>query len=666
MSIPYRQVHLDFHTSEHIPHVAKDFDKEVFAHTLKQASVDSVTCFARCHHGWLYYPSIHRPDLIHPNLENKRLLLEQIESCHAQGIAVPIYTTVQWDAYIAREHPEWLCVDENGNFINTQNVDEPHFYYTICLNSEYRTYFIQHLYDVIEVVGVENIDGFFLDILFEVDCHCPNCMKQMERLEYDVTNKTERLRYSRHMLHTFKNEIATLVRAIVPDAHIFFNSSHVGPALKESIDAYSHLELESLPSGGWGYDHFPATIRYARQLGKDVLGMTGKFHTYWGDFHSLKNQAALEYECLRMIASGAGISIGDQLHPNGVLSEGAYKLIGDLYTKVARIEPYCKEAVNQAEIAIITPEEQQMNNGGNLGIDPSLIGTVRMLEELSYQFDIIDSTMDFSKYALIIIPDHILCHDYLVKQLTQFKKNGGKLLVTGKSLANNPTMMREICGVKWEGPSTYDRSFILPNDCIGKGLYQEEYVMYDKGYRVEEKEAEVCMHTVNPYFNREGDTYCSHQHAPSSKEIGPPAVTKFNETIYVSYEIFKIYRQKAPNWCKAIIKDILELLLENKMVTHNGPSSLRVYVQENKNKQMTLVHFLHYITEKKAEDLYTIEEYIPLSAVHASFYSGTKSITSITRISDQQSISFEKKNGYTSFLLDELHGYDMYCIEWEE
>ncbi len=49
----FRQVHLDFHTSEHIAGVADDFDAEAFADTLAKAHVDSVTCFARCHHGWI-------------------------------------------------------------------------------------------------------------------------------------------------------------------------------------------------------------------------------------------------------------------------------------------------------------------------------------------------------------------------------------------------------------------------------------------------------------------------------------------------------------------------------------------------------------------------------------------------------------------------------------
>ena len=49
-----RQVHLDFHTSEYIPGVGSKFDPEAFAKTVKDASISSVTVFARCCHGWLY------------------------------------------------------------------------------------------------------------------------------------------------------------------------------------------------------------------------------------------------------------------------------------------------------------------------------------------------------------------------------------------------------------------------------------------------------------------------------------------------------------------------------------------------------------------------------------------------------------------------------------
>lgn len=76
MQLSPRQIHLDFHTSEEIPMIAADFDVKAFAATMRQADVSSVTVFARCHHGWLYYPSRAFPELIHPHLRNRNLMLE--------------------------------------------------------------------------------------------------------------------------------------------------------------------------------------------------------------------------------------------------------------------------------------------------------------------------------------------------------------------------------------------------------------------------------------------------------------------------------------------------------------------------------------------------------------------------------------------------------------
>src|SRR5690242_3115984 len=57
LSLRFRQVHLDFHTSPLIPDVGRDFDAEAFADSVQAGHIDSITCFAKCHHGMSYYPT---------------------------------------------------------------------------------------------------------------------------------------------------------------------------------------------------------------------------------------------------------------------------------------------------------------------------------------------------------------------------------------------------------------------------------------------------------------------------------------------------------------------------------------------------------------------------------------------------------------------------------
>ncbi|WP_218915138.1 alpha-L-fucosidase [Caldanaerobius polysaccharolyticus] len=330
--LPFREVHLDFHTSPDIEGVGVKFDAEEFATTLEKARVNSITCFARCHHGYLYYDSKKFPERIHPHLVNKNLLRDQIEACHKHGIRVPIYITVQWDKYTADEHPEWLAVDESGRPFGNSTF-EAGFYRKLCVNSPYRD-FLKAL--TLEILETFPVDGLFFDIVQPTPCACRYCREDMIKQGLNPASLEDRKEFGQMLINEFKRDMTNFVRQYNKDCTIFYNKGHVGPAHRPVVDAYTHFELETLPSGGWGYLHFPVTMRYARNLGLDCLGQTGKFHTSWGDFHSFKNKAALEYECFRMLALNAKCMIGDQLEPNGKLSDAVYELIGSVYSQVEK------------------------------------------------------------------------------------------------------------------------------------------------------------------------------------------------------------------------------------------------------------------------------------------------------------------------------------------
>ncbi|HKJ89577.1 MAG TPA: hypothetical protein VJ960_00475, partial [Oceanipulchritudo sp.] len=79
-SLPSRLVHLDFHTSPDIPVVGAEFEAEAFAEKVGNAGIQSLTLFAKCHHGLCYYPT--RAGLQHPGLRGRDLMGEQIEALH--------------------------------------------------------------------------------------------------------------------------------------------------------------------------------------------------------------------------------------------------------------------------------------------------------------------------------------------------------------------------------------------------------------------------------------------------------------------------------------------------------------------------------------------------------------------------------------------------------
>lgn len=634
--LPFREIHLDFHTNETIKNIGERFDPEEFAQTLKKAHVNSVTLFARCHHGMIYYDSKKNPERVHPNLVNKNLLKEQIEACRKIGIRTPVYTTVQWDYYTSQRHREWLCIDENGQSIGEsgrkQEPFEAGFYETLCLNTGYREFLKEHVEEILDTFEV--IDGLFLDIVFPVPCACPACRKLMEQNGYNPLDRGDRLEFYKKTIDEWQREMTEFIHSKSEDTTIFYNRGHVGTDQRRNGDTYTHYELESLPSGIWGYLHFPSTVRYARNLGKEYLAQTGKFHTMWGDFHSYKNQAALEFECFHMLAMGAKCLIGDQLNPDGRLSPAVYDLIGKVYEQVEEKEAWCDDVKPAVEIGVFTAEE--FVGASNDNLPKSLQGAVRMLQECAFQFDVVDTQSDFAKYKLLILPDQIPVDTLLADKLSIYLENGGKVIFTCKSgLTPDEASFALDIGVtkRAEQPvdvygedvvgKIYDRGdycqYILPGDVIGKDLPKDYHVMYARGVDVDAKEgANVLVNAYASVFDRDYQHFCSHRQSPCSGEIAQPAVVQNGNSIYFSHPVFTQYQYNAPLWCKKMVKDAVCLLLQERIITHNGPSALLTAVNDQPAQNRRIVHLLHYIPERRCESIDVIEDVLPVYNIECS------------------------------------------------
>ena len=106
-----RQVHLDFHTSEHLKNIGIKFDKAAWQKSLTNAHVNSINIFAKGHHGYSYYPT--KVGTQHPNLKFD-LLKAQIEASHEIGIKTPLYFAIGWSVLAAVTHPEWIIKNKNG------------------------------------------------------------------------------------------------------------------------------------------------------------------------------------------------------------------------------------------------------------------------------------------------------------------------------------------------------------------------------------------------------------------------------------------------------------------------------------------------------------------------------------------------------------------------
>ena len=673
-----RQIHLDFHTSEQITGIGSRFDPDEFADTLDEARVNSITCFARGHHGWIYYDSVAHPERMHPQLE-RNLLVEQIEACHARGIRVPVYTTIQWDHLTATQNPEWLCINEDGSY-HGNGMYEAGFYRRVALNSPYMDFLKAHVADIFACLPA--VDGFFFDIVHAVDDSSVWTTRTMLEAGLDPTDAAARLEYGGLVLDTFRSEMSACVRQFSDDCTIFYNRGHVGPHNRRNTDAFTHWELESLPSGHWGYIHFPLTMRYARTLGLPCLGHTGKFHTAWGDFHSFKNQEALEYECFRMMAMGSGAFVGDQLPPDGKIEEHVYDLIGKVYRQIETKEAWSLGARSLSDIAVMTPEEFAPVD--DRGMQPSICGAHSMLAEAGHQFDIIDSNADLAGYKVLILPDDIPVDADLNAKIDCYLAAGGTLIASFESGldADKTDFTLAALPVTKTGDGPRDRfgelvrgrefmrgdytEYIVPTGAIGRGLPPTEHAMYIRGLEVAAaNNAELLAEITPAVFDRTYQHFCSHRQSPSSGKASGAAIVRRGRVIYFSSPIFTQYHYNAPRWCRTLFLNALDMLLPLPLVKHGGPSTLEVMLNEQASESRLVLHLLHYIPIRRSAQIDIIEDIIPLFDIPISVRAG-KAITGVNLVPEGDALTFARVDGRIQFTVPRINGHQMIELNYSE
>lgn len=660
--IPFRQIHLDFHTSEQIENVCSEFDAEEFATTLEKAHVNSITLFSCCHHGMLYYDSKKYPEMVHPHLVHRDLLREQTEACHRHGIEVNLYTTIRWNKPVADEHPEWICIDETGALqdYKGRGYFEPGFYKNLCVNTEYRDFLKDQFGEVLASIPAE---GVWYDAAFVTECCCPTCIKMMKEKGMNPADPKDRREFSLMTYYDMVEDLTKFAKSFNPNFRVCYNKGHVGYLDKPVIDGYSYFSFESLPGADWGYLDFPVSAKYMRNFGKECLGLTSRFHTEWGDFHAYRNKAAMEYEVFSMLANGCKCTIGDQMDYWGKLHSDMYRQIGEVYASVEEKEPWCEGAYPITEIGVFTAEEFYAT--GKAGEIPGASeGAARMVMELGYQFDFIDSDSEFERYELLLLPDVIPVNERFAQKLSAYLKKGGKLISTFES-GLDPEKERFLIGemaVTYHGKAPYSPDFIVPKDHLAEELAKGEHVMYDCGTLVEAGEnATFVQMATRPVFNRTYEHFCSHLHSPSGREEVYPAVVETENTAYFIHPVFSTYQKSAPRWYKILLGNELKRLLPTPLVRHNGPTAVTVNLLEQENRR--ILHILYYVPERKCKNLDIVEDVVPLYNLEIKMHC-TREVKKVYLVPSQEEIMYRREEDNIIFTVPKVEGHQMCAIEF--
>lgn len=658
--LPYRQVHLDFHNSADIRAVGSAFRRRQFQEALRVGKVESITLFAKCHHGWSYHRT--KVGRRHPGLAFD-LLDRQIDACRAIGVRCPIYLSAGFDERLATAHPDWVVRNKDGS-------SGPPFgragYRILRFNSPYLAVLCEQIAEV--VARWPDNDGIFLDIVGPRRDYADASLREMVDLGLDPEADDDVDAFAQRVLMEYHRRTTAAALSVREDTPVFHNSGHLAIGARRFHRFNSHYELESLPTGGWGYDHFPYFARYASGMNLPFLGMTGKFHTTWGEFGGFKRPAALQYECSAMLALGARCSVGDQLHPSGAMNPDTYELIGRAYGDVAEKQRWCEGYRPVARIAIVSAERAQAQARGPATASMADEGAARMLDEMHLPFAVLDHRMSWRPFELVILSDDLEPDEAMRRKLRAFLKRGGKVIAAGRSLLD-PAGRAFLVPLPAEvgGRSPFDPDYLVADRGASDVPVRSAVVIHGGAYVLSKVRATVLARRRVPRFNRGWRHFSSHQHAPDERDDGVAAFAT-ESVAYFGHNIFTRYRLYGQPLYRDFVASAVKRLLGSGLpVQTNLPTSGRLTLTWSPSRRSYVVHVLFTVVCSRggaspdaagSRAIEMIEDAIPLSEIDVSLHL-PRSIREVRLLPSESRLEFQREGQRLAFRIPRFTGHQM-------
>jgi hypothetical protein len=657
MHNPKWALFFDFHTMPACPDVGANFDVDAFVNHLKDCGVDYVVFPARCNLGMAYYNT--KVGIRHYSLKYD-LFGRLSEACAKAGIHISAYINCGLSHEEALLHRDWAIIHPEGYVYKPNRMD--HFFRQMCYNTPYGDHLLKM---VEEAVSNYPISGLFLDCFYTEPCVGVECIREMKKLGYDWRNPRELAKYNHMKIMRMARRIADTANKLKPNLLLYFN----GIPYEDQQDVGTYIEIECLPTGGWGYDHLPVYVRYARNLGKPVLNMTGRFHRSWGDFGGIRTEASLEYDCLYGLANAVRTTIGDHFHPRGDINRAVFNLVRRVYSKLQRFEPWFDGAEALTEIALLAPRST-FQAWGVAEDKPQCLeavkGATRMLCELKMQFDVVTSSINWKKYRLLIMPDVVLMDGETVAKVKAHLDSGGRILASAWSGLDHDRKrfaLGDEWGVVFKGVDPYNPAYLFAYQRLAEGLPDMPMDFYSEGVEVEALPGtEVLGEVIAPYYSRHWDGEHGYVYTPPDKRTGRPAVTKRGAVAYISRAVFTGYYNHASVPMRQLVFNLLQMLLPNPMVRVQGlPSFARVTVTSQTNRRM--VHILSYVPERRGPNVDMIEEPIELRDVQLSLRLDGREPRRVYLAPDLKELPFTVEDGYINTVIPLHCGYSMVVFE---
>jgi hypothetical protein len=600
-----RNVHVDFHTPAWAK-VGEKFDARVFADTIAGANCSSAVVFAKCHHGFAYYPT--KAGVRHPQLDFD-LLGAQSKALHERGVFCFAYFSANVDAEQNRRHPDWRQVHEGGR------ANEGNFS-AVCFNSPYReNVFIPQLEEVVQNYPV---DGLWIDMMgyYQDRCFCQHCQAKAGNQGVDLKDKSQRYQFTEELVREVVREVHGRLKKIRPAIVLHFN--HLTKLGMREALAYEDLSNVESPIPLLNYTYFPTYARYVRTLGQPFGGVTNRFDVGYGRFGTLKSEQMLEYEAAGMLSNGGICTVVDQVPHHLRLEAPAYDRLREAFAFAREREPWCLGSVSVPEIAVLAPH--QLGYFGWAEPDNALYGAVTALTELHQHFDVIDRDEDFDRYRLIVLPGaNPPPSPAACKRLADYVAGGGRLLAVDLDLTDSMGELKNALGIERAEPNAKFKSgYLRPvGAAMQRGLPKMDLLV---GATFRDVVARSGVETLFSAVMPIGVDFYGHAGPPASDDPSGPAITWHRHgkgaAAYVGLPLLSVFYGTPTLSPRNVFANIVDRLLPpaERLLDVSAPLSVEVNLMAQPGRR--ILHLINFHAERQRGDKrYTLEDVLKIQSI---------------------------------------------------
>jgi hypothetical protein len=696
---PWRKVHIEYHTSRHMPRLAERFDADEFGDRLLAAHVNGATVFAKDMYGYSYFPNTH--GRMHPNLSFD-LLGKQVAALRQRKIQVLAYFMLTWNPELAERHPEWLVVHNPGDksrpkieeiseeqkaFMNTLKPAGPQsktiaaskpaqppaedkgfrpYMWQFCIGQEG---FIKGELDLIrELVSKYELDGVWLDGGSSPSCYCDECVRQLREQGLDPLNAGVQYQHKAELCQSFLKRIRQVIKETRPGCLVCPQNqgSFYGLAQRVPLVDYSSQEALFTDAQHYGYHYFPTVIRYARGYGIPFHGCTVIFKDFWADFGGLKSPGQMHTEVAACVSQGARCDIGDQVPPDGRLDPAVYHVIGQAYQHIERIEPYLEQAVPVTEAALLASGDAPCNEVN--------YGWVKLLNESKVQFDIVERDMKWEdRYALVVLPENLWVDQALASRLQAFIAAGGAAMVAHHSglVAGTEKSWLEPYGLHYAGRSPFTPAYMVPRVNFTGDIPSYAYALYEGAsqWRAESPAATIAV-LGEPLFQRSPDHYQSHLQTPFDHTTPYAALARSGQVGLIAFPLGQGYYNQGFWIYRQAFQKVLSEVLPVPLIQSDAHLSTELSLTHQaakpsvRRKERYLVHIVNYSPVRKSPkhtDFY--DDPIPLHNVTVRLNLPLKTGTAKALYAGQELPVRRATSGGMEVLVPRVDIHEVVCFE---